>query len=218
MGIQGRIIARAGKLQIWAGKPLFDGSQAVLVFNGGPEPATAAIKPSDLGFSATAALYVRDLWQHVTLNAALSDDGSLSVAVGPNDVRFFRISKSKDFPLPPIIVADTYLLSFRTTGAGPQTLTGTVALTNKGSEELPLWKVRENLPAWLAVSVVKNGRTQTIANTVTTAGLKTGLTHAVVRLDNIEPLSGKPMSAVYYDVDLEVAADAERQRTPDRLP
>jgi alpha-galactosidase len=205
LGVQGRIIARAGNVQIWAGKPLFDGSQAVLVFNEGPEPATVAIKPSDLGFSSPAALHVRDLWQHVTSDAALSDDGSLSVAVGPNDVRFLRISKSTDFPLPPIIVADTYRLSFRAAGTEPQTLTGAVTLTNKGTEELPLWKVpKKDLPAWLTVSVVKNGRTQTITNTVSTAGLKTGRTHAVVRLDNIEPRSGKPMSAVYYDVDLEV--------------
>jgi hypothetical protein len=44
-------------------------------------------------------------------------------------------------------------------------------------------------------------------NTVSTAGLKRGLYHTVVRLDNIEPVSGRPMSAVYYDVDLEVTDD-----------
>ena len=44
-------------------------------------------------------------------------------------------------------------------------------------------------------------------NTVSTAGLKKGLYHAVVRADNIEPVSGKPMSSLYYDVDLEVPAD-----------
>ena len=66
----------------------------------------------------------------------------------------------------------------------------------------------QGLPAWLAVTVAKNGQTQTITNTVSTAGLKKGLSHAVVRLDNVEPISGKPMSAVYYDVDVEVADDA----------
>ena len=48
VGIQGHIIARQGQVQIWAGKPLFDGSQAVLVFNQGSEPADRgdqAIRP-----------------------------------------------------------------------------------------------------------------------------------------------------------------------------
>jgi hypothetical protein len=37
--------------------------------------------------------------------------------------------------------------------------------------------------------------------------LKKGLYHAVVRADNTEPVSGQPMSALCYDVDLEVARD-----------
>ncbi len=48
------------------------------------------------------------------------------------------------------------------------------------------------------------GKSQTFTNTVSTAGLKPGLYHAVVRADNVEPVSGRPMSALYYDVDLEV--------------
>ncbi len=208
LGVQGRIVRREGNVQIWAGKPLFDGSQAMLLFNQGPQPAAVAIKPSDMGISPPTALCVRDLWRHLTSDAAFGPDGSLSVTVEPNDVRFLRISKSNDFPLPPVIVADTYLLTFQATGQSPQTLAGTVTLTNEGSAELPLWKVHEGLPAWLTVTVAKNGRTQTITNTVSTVGLKKGLSHAVVRLDNVEPVSGKPMSAVYYDVDLEVADDA----------
>ena len=42
---------------------------------------------------------------------------------------------------------------------------------------------------------------------VSTAALKKGLYHALVRADNTEPVSGKPMSALYYDVDLEVTQD-----------
>jgi hypothetical protein len=82
--------------------------------------------------------------------------------------------------------------------------------TNKGTSELPLWKVRPELPDWLSVSVAKNGRTQTATNAVSTAGLKKGLYHAVVRFDNMEPISGRPMSAVCYDVDLEVTDDVGR--------
>ena len=62
------------------------------------------------------------------------------------------------------------------------------------------------------MSVARNGKRQTVTNTVSSAGLKKGSYHAVVRLDNVEPVSGKPMSAVYYDVDLEVGdPDAVRR-------
>ena len=65
--------------------------------------------------------------------------------------------------------------------------------------------MRPGLPSWLSVAVTKHGKSQTLSNTVSTAGLAKGLYHAVVRADNIEPVSGQPMSALYYDVDLEVA-------------
>jgi hypothetical protein len=59
--------------------------------------------------------------------------------------------------------------------------------------------------------VSKNGKSQTFINTVSTAGLKKGLYHAVVRADNTEPVSGQPMSALYYDVDLEVTREVSDQ-------
>ena len=137
----------------------------------------------------------------------VTSNGVMSFKIEPNDVGFFRIGNATDFPLPPIMVADTYLVSLRTDGTAPQVLTGLLNLVNKGSAELPLWKIRQDLPPWLTVGVTKSGKSQTLTSTVTTAGLKKGLYHAVVRLDNTEPVSGRPMSAVYYDVDLEVAAD-----------
>jgi len=69
----------------------------------------------------------------------------------------------------------------------------------------------EGLPPWLSVTVLKSGKSQTFTNTVSTAGLKKGLYHAVVRADNTEPVSGKPMSALYYDVDLEIIQEVSRQ-------
>jgi hypothetical protein len=54
------------------------------------------------------------------------------------------------------------------------------------------------------VTVSQSGNTQTFSTKVSTAGLAKGRYHAVVRADNREPLSGLPMSALYYDVDLEV--------------
>ena len=207
LGVQGHIIRTEGKVGIWAGKPLFDGSQAVFFFNQGTAAETVILNLSELGIDPKAALYTRDIWQHTTSGPAVSPYGVLAVVVPPDDVRMYRLSTRTDFPLPPVIVTDTYLISLRAGGPSPQKLTGTITLRNKGSAELPLWRVRRDLPAWLSVSVAKNGETQMVLNTVSTSGLKKGLYHAVVRLDNTEPLSGKPMSAVYYDIDLEVPTD-----------
>ena len=84
-------------------------------------------------------------------------------------------------------------------------LSATIKISNKGSDELPLWKVQKGLPSWLTVTVSKNGKNQTLPNTISTSGLKKGLYHVIVRADNTEPVSGKPMSAFYYDVDLEIS-------------
>ncbi len=211
LGIQGRIVRREGKVEIWAGKPLFDGSQAVLLFNQGTSPASVKLSWSDIGVPESAALYVRDLWTHQTTGP---HTGGVSGTVGPDDVALLRVSRAPTFPLPPIIVADTYLLFLRANGPAARKLTGTVSVKTNGSDELAPWKVRPGLPPWLRVTVTKNGKKQTLTNTISTAGLKEGSYHAIVRADNLEPRSGKPISALYYDVDLEVTgipADNEQQ-------
>jgi len=204
LGIQGKIVWGDGTISLWAGKPLFDGSQAVLVFNQGRHPAQKRVAWSEIGVDATAACYVRNVWTHETSGPLI---GGVTVSVAPDDVAMFRVSTKNDFPLPPIIVADSYLVSLRTADKAPQKLAGAITITNKGSAELPLWKVGEGLPAWLSVTVKKNGKSQAFINAISTAGLKKGLYHAVVRADNTEPVSGKSMSALYYDVDLEVTRD-----------
>jgi alpha-galactosidase len=207
LGIQGRIVRRNSKVEIWAGKRLFDGSQAVLVFNQGAAPAQARVTWSDIELAESAALYVRNLWTHQTTGP---HRGGISVTVAPNDVALLRISKTNAFPVPPIIVADSYLVSLRAAGAAAQKLTGAVTVKTNGSDELPLWKVRPGLPFWLCVAVTGNGKSQTLTNTASTAGLKKGLYHALVRADNIEPVSGRPMSSLYYDVDLEITGGRRR--------
>jgi len=205
LAIQGHIIRREGQAEIWAGKRLFDGSQAVLVFNSGTAPAEVRVTWPDVGSAESSALYVRNLWTHRTTGP---HSGGITVTVPPSDAALLRISPSRAFPTPPIIVADSYWLSFRAPGSGPQKLTGAITVKTTGSDELPLWKVRSGLPAWLSVAVTRHGKSQTLGNTVSTAGLAMGLYHAEVRADNIEPVSGQPMSALYYDVDLEVGGDA----------
>jgi alpha-galactosidase len=206
LGVQGHIVWNDGDIQIWAGKPLFDGSLAVLVFS--PYKTGQKITWEELGFKATDEIYVRDLWNHATAGPLA---GGVTVSVGPNGVAFLRLSKKDDFPIPPILVADTYLLSFRSSGPRPETLTGKVTVVNKGSSDLPPWRIDpRSLPSWLRVEVTGTGQTQTFANTVSTAGLKKGVYHAQVRADNVEPVSGRPMSALYYDVDLAVGHDVRR--------
>jgi hypothetical protein len=196
--------SRAEKASIWAGKCLYDGSQAVLVFNQQSSVADARVEWSDIGIDKTAGLYVRNLWTHETTGPHTN---GISVTVAPNDVAMFRISKNDNFPLPPIIVADSYLVSLRATDTVAQTLSTAITISNKGSDELPLWEVQKSLPGWLSVTVTKNGKSQTLTNLISTAGLKKGFYHAIVRADNTEPVSGKQMSAIYYDVDLEVQND-----------
>jgi alpha-galactosidase len=204
LGVQGRIIWSDGTISLWAGKPLFDGSQALLVFSQGRHAVQKRIDWTEIGIDPGASCYVRNLWTHETTGPL---KGGLTVNVAPDEAALLRVSPKNDFPLPPIITADSYLVLLQATGRGSQKLTGTITVTNKGSAELPLWRIGEGLPPWLSVAVSKNGKSQTFTNTVSTAGLKKGLYHAVVRADNTEPLSGRPMSALYYDVDLEVTQD-----------
>jgi alpha-galactosidase len=204
LGVQGKVVRTDGTISFWAGKPLFDGSQAVLVFNQGRYEAKKRIAWAEIGLDPGAACYVRNLWTHETEGPLT---GGLTVTLAPDEAALLRLSAKDDFPLPPVIVADTYLVCLRSAGSSPQELEGTITVTNKGSSELPLWRIGKELPPWLAVTVSRNGKSQTFTNTVSTAGLRKGFYHAIVRADNTEPVSGKPMSALYYDVDLEVTED-----------
>jgi hypothetical protein len=115
-----------------------------------------------------------------------------------------RLSRIKEFPLPPIISADTYLISLRAKSYKPEQLSSSLTIHNAGTVDLPLWKVHGSLPAWLKVEVKKQGKNQIVTNKINTAGLNPGYYHAIVRLDNTEPISKKPMTAFYYDVEIEV--------------
>jgi alpha-galactosidase len=202
LGIQGRVIRRSGDLSVWAGKRLFDGSRALLVFNQGKTPAEARVEGPEVGMEAGAKLFARNLWTQATTGPHA---GGITVSVAPNDVAFLRLSEADAFPIPPIIVADSYRIALRADDKAPRTLSGAITVRSRGTRELPLWKVRGGLPDWLSVKVTRRGSSQVLTATVSTAGLEKGLYHALVRADNVEPISGKPMSALYFDIDLEVA-------------
>ncbi len=208
LGVQGRVVWNDGNTSLWAGKPLFDGSLAVLVFYQGKYRSDRKIYWEEIGLQAADELYVRDLWKHETTGPHA---GSYTVSVGPDDVAFLRISRKPEFPVPPVVVADTYLVSLRSASTRPAKLEGRLTVTNKGSSELAPWRVDpKSLPPWLEVEIAVEGKSQTFVNTASTRGLKKGRYHAIVRADNVEPVSGRPMTALTYDVDLEVPRGVRR--------
>jgi alpha-galactosidase len=202
LGAQGRIVWDDGNISLWAGKPLFDGSRAALLFYQGRYKAKQKVLWEEIGFKAEDLLYVRDLWKHETTGPFKE---GVTVAAGPNDVAFIRISRTAEFPTPPIIVADTYHVALTARARSAKPVVGKITVANKGSAELPAWKVDpKSVPGWLKVSVDVKGRSQTFVNAADPSGLKKGFYHAQVRADNFEPVSGRPMSALYYDIDLEI--------------
>lgn len=202
LGIQGHRIRISGTMEIWAGKRLFDTSFAAVAFNNGGATQDIIVHWSDIGASAGTSLYVRDLWKHTT-SGPYKD--SVTVNVATDDVAMLRFCKLDSFPVPPIIVADNYLLQFTAQKESPGQFVDSIVLSNKGSDDLPLWSVSDSI-AWLSVSVNKSGKDQRLVNTVQTTGLNAGLYHAIVRAYNTEPRTGLPMSMVTYDVELKITS------------
>lgn len=180
---------------------MFNGSQAVLIFIQNNSTSQTTISWDEFGFSRKTAHYVRDFWKHQTTGPVTQ---GLSLTVLPNDEIMLHLSRAKDFPLPLIICADNYLISLRSTGSKPEKLSASLTIHNAGTDDLPPRKVHEQLPSWLSIKITREGKNQVITNQVNTAGLRQGHYHYIVRLDNSEPVSGKPMTVFYYDLDLKV--------------
>lgn len=87
-GKQGRRIASSGEQEIWA-RPLFDGGQAIGLFNRGGEPAKIAVTWSELGMK-TAPTRTRDLWAHSDVKV---DGSEYSVMVPAHGVVMLRVSQ-----------------------------------------------------------------------------------------------------------------------------
>eukprot|EP00929_Paragymnodinium_shiwhaense_P060756 TRINITY_DN30326_c0_g1_i2.p1 TRINITY_DN30326_c0_g1~~TRINITY_DN30326_c0_g1_i2.p1 ORF type:complete len:634 (-),score=99.44 TRINITY_DN30326_c0_g1_i2:327-2171(-) len=76
-------------MQVW-GKPLHDGSVAVVAFNRDALAANVTIKWWWFGVEPQAALSVRDLWQHANLGVHTEQ---LQVQVDPHDARALRLHR-----------------------------------------------------------------------------------------------------------------------------
>jgi len=71
-------------------KPLADGSVAVGVVNLGSAPATAIVKPSELGLSQVKR--ARDLWSHQDVRFPAE---GYSATVPPHGVLLLRVEKAE---------------------------------------------------------------------------------------------------------------------------
>ena len=87
-GKQGRRITKLGEQEVWA-RPLFDGGQAIGLFNRGGAPVEITVKWSDLGLKS-APTRARDLWAHSDLKL---DGAQYSVMVPAHGVVMLRIAK-----------------------------------------------------------------------------------------------------------------------------
>jgi alpha-galactosidase len=88
LGAQGRRVKKAGDLEVWS-KQLADGSRAVVLLNRGDKPAAITADWTDLGYPATVAATVRDLWSRRELGRK---SGSLTAEVTSHSVKMFRIT------------------------------------------------------------------------------------------------------------------------------
>jgi alpha-galactosidase len=86
-GKQGRRISKSADQEVWA-RPLFDGAQAIGLFNRGSAPAQIGVKWSDAGLNS-APTRARDLWARRDVHL---DGGEYSVTVPAHGVVFLRVS------------------------------------------------------------------------------------------------------------------------------
>ncbi len=85
-GRQGRRISKSGDQEVWA-RPLFDGGQAIGLFNRGSAPTQITVRWSDAGLQ-TAPRRARDLWGHSDMKL---DGAEYSVTVPAHGVVLLRV-------------------------------------------------------------------------------------------------------------------------------
>jgi alpha-galactosidase len=91
LGKQGGRVARTGSTEVWR-KPLANDEMAVAMLNRGETETSITANWQTLGFSPSAAVKVRDLWQHKNLGVFT---GSYTVTVAPHATVLIRLVKDK---------------------------------------------------------------------------------------------------------------------------
>jgi len=76
--------------QVWA-KPLSNKSYAAFLLNIADSAQTVSVKLSDLGYSSTTKLNVRDIWEKNDL-PQLNGDATYSIHLDPHDSKFIRLT------------------------------------------------------------------------------------------------------------------------------
>jgi alpha-galactosidase len=88
LGREGRRIRKNGDLEVW-GKPLSDGSRAVILFNRGTSESDVSVSWEEIAYPGHLSAKVRDLWAHKDLG---SFTGSFKANVGPHSVVMVKIA------------------------------------------------------------------------------------------------------------------------------
>jgi alpha-galactosidase len=88
-----KMTVHRGDYEIWGGKPLADGSQAVVLFNRTTQSASISLTAEDLGYSPQVRFHVRDLWKHQDLGLFTN---SMSTSVAPHGVVMYRVRLEHD--------------------------------------------------------------------------------------------------------------------------
>lgn len=89
LGVQGKKVSQSRpskKLEVWAG-PLSGNRTVVLLWNRRPKSSKVRAMWSDVGFSSTASVCIRDLWKHSDLPSLYT--GSFEVLVRPHAVKMY---------------------------------------------------------------------------------------------------------------------------------
>ena len=92
LGKAANLLRRGAELDVLI-KPLSSGAYAVAVFNHGGGPATADLRPTDLGFSGSpCTLQVQDLWT----GKAISQSAGLSAQLASHDTAIWKVTPASD--------------------------------------------------------------------------------------------------------------------------
>ncbi|MBI2325591.1 MAG: glycoside hydrolase family 27 protein [Chloroflexi bacterium] len=91
LGLQGDLVRAEGGTEVWA-RELADGSRAVVLFDRDAQPREVAVRWTELGWSATDRVQVRDLWERADRGSCAE---GFAARVPAHGVAMLRLSRSE---------------------------------------------------------------------------------------------------------------------------